>query len=595
MKVNKESYGFKDLLFIPFLCNPWATSFIALQRVLMGLVPTMQVIVTAKFIDGAIQVYQGSLKLKSIYPSLFALLALLAFNQLANGVMFFATKKLQLSLQAKLRTAITQKRSMLAYEHIENPETGDLINRVASGSEVQISRGFHNLLSLSSNIIEVLGLFLLLFVQAWWAALIIISFSLPLLLLGIKSGQATYEVNREISKVRRKNEYLGEVLLSRETVEERSVFGYSSKINQTWYDLFESARTLELQTRKKWYIRMKSGSLLTTLTSVLISAVLLNPVLAGTISIGMFVSLVNAVFSLVSMMSWQFVGSMDQLAQSGEYLKDLSNFSLLNEVPGAQDLPQKSEMIFESLEFKEVSFSYPGTEKLVLNRLSFQIKAGGHYAFVGVNGAGKTTITKLITGLYPNYSGQILLNGRELQEYAPSELKSFVNVFYQDFARYYVSIGENIALGDPILGYDEQTVAEVTAKLDLTEILAALPQGIETPLGKIKANGQDLSGGEWQKIAMARAVYNPAPLRILDEPTAALDPLAESELYQQFEKISQGKTTIFISHRLGSTKLADQIFVLADGYLQEAGTHSELMEQKGIYHEMYVGQRGWYS
>ena len=126
-------------------------------------------------------------------------------------------------------------------------------------------------------------------------------------------------------------------------------------------------------------------------------------------------------------------------------------------------------------------------------------------------------------------------------------------------------------------------------------MVSKLPEGLDTPLGRIKEGGQDISGGEWQRVAMGRAVYNPAPVRILDEPTAALDPIAESRLYQQFEQISQGKTTVLISHRLGSTKLADHIFVIDGGTLAEAGSHGELMEQGGLYREMYESQRGWYS
>lgn len=335
--------------------------------------------------------------------------------------------------------------------------------------------------------------------------------------------------------------------------------------------------------------------MLTTLTSVLIATVLLNPVLSGAISIGMYISLVNALFGLVEMMSWYFVGSIDQLAQSREYLRDLTQFAALEEVEGVECLPSSSPPDFSSLEFKEVSFAYPGTDKLILDRLSFRVDAGGHYAFVGINGAGKTTITKLITGLYANYSGEILLNQRNLREYSQSELKALFHVFYQDFARYSITLAENLALGNPSGGHGARDIREVSTRLDLGGVIGSLPQGIDTPLGKIHAGGHDLSVGEWQKVAMARAVMIRAPFSILDEPTAALDPLAESHLYHQFEEISQGKTTIFISHRLGSTQLADRIFVLDEGSLKETGTHEELMSQKGLYQEMYESQRGWYS
>lgn len=276
-------------------------------------------------------------------------------------------------------------------------------------------------------------------------------------------------------------------------------------------------------------------------------------------------------------------------------MRDLTNFVALEESCDAQSLPSMPPPVFESLEFVNVSFRYPGTEKLILDQISFKIEPGGHYSFVGANGAGKTTITKLMTGLYDNYSGEILLNGRSLREYSQGDLKAFFHVVYQDFARYYISLGQNIELGNPRKLANGVSVESAAAELDLVDVIARLPQGLDTPLGKIKEGGQDLSGGEWQRVAMARAVYNLAPFRILDEPTAALDPLSESRLYEHFEQISQDKTTIFISHRLGSTKLADQIFVIDQGRLAEQGSHDELMSLNGIYADMYQSQRGWYS
>lgn len=597
-ELEKRQYGLGDLLRIPFQCNPGATIFLGLQYVLAGLIPTLQVLVTARFIDGALQIYQGTMDLQEIYPVILALLGLIAYRWVLFSVVGFANTRLRMGIQARFRTAVTEKRAHLAYHQIENPKTWDLIARVAGGAEDQIITGLTNLLDIVSNVIRITGLLLILFQQVWWAALVILVFSIPLFSLGIKSGRASYEVNREVSKYQRRYQYLGNVLLGREAVEERALFGYSNQLNETWHERHEEARLKEYEAGKKWFIRMKMGSSVTALTSVVVVGILLHPVLTGVISIGMFIALVNATFGLVDLMSWQFVNSMDQLARSKEYMRDLTDFVALEESYDAQSLPVTPPPVFESLEFRKVSFCYPGTENLILDEISFQIEPGGHYSFVGVNGAGKTTITKLITGLYDNYSGEILLNGRNLRSYSQGELKAFFNVVYQDFARYHISLRENIALGDQNRGagvVNGFSVKEAASELDLADVIAKLPQGLNTPLGKIKEGGQDLSGGEWQRVAMARAVYNPAPFRILDEPTAALDPLSESRLYGQFERISQDKTTILISHRLGSTKLADLIFVIDQGRIAEQGSHEELMAHSGIYAEMYESQRGWYS
>jgi ATP-binding cassette subfamily B protein len=264
----------------------------------------------------------------------------------------------------------------------------------------------------------------------------------------------------------------------------------------------------------------------------------------------------------------------------------------LSEVEGALEEPAEPPMAFQSLELKNVSFTYPGTDRKILDGLSLKIEAGEHIAFVGVNGAGKTTITKLLTGLYGEYEGEILVNGRELRTIPQPELKSLYSLVYQDFARYQISMRDNVAFGHKDR---EARFSEVSEALSLGETIDHLKEGADTPLGRLYENGQELSGGQWQRVAIARALANPAPMRILDEPTAALDPIAEADIYQRFKSLSRGVTTLFISHRLGSTKLADRICVLGEGRLIEMGSHDELARAGGLYAEMYEAQRSWYQ
>jgi ATP-binding cassette subfamily B protein len=266
----------------------------------------------------------------------------------------------------------------------------------------------------------------------------------------------------------------------------------------------------------------------------------------------------------------------------------------LDEYEDAAAKPEKN-MSFNVIEFKNVSFTYPETEKIILDKISFTIENGRHYSFVGVNGAGKTTITKLITGLYNNFEGEIIIDGRSIRDLTQAEIKGLSSVVYQDFAKYYISLYDNIAIADINNPENRKNVENAVELTGLSEAAAKLKDGLDTPLGKILENGADISGGEWQRVAMARSVLSPAPLKILDEPTAALDPIGESMVYRNFERISKGMTTIFISHRLGSTKLADIIYVLADGKIIESGSHSALMTEKGVYCEMFNSQAEWYK
>lgn len=598
VNITARKYGLVDMIKIPLRCAPLSAVLMAVQSLIGGVVPAIQVIVTARFIDHAMGVLQGSMEITQIYLPLLGLLGLLAYQWLFYALIKFSQIRTELGLQRRFRTAVTDKRARLAYHHIENPDSWDLISRVAGGAQGNIMSGYSNLLTIGAGALQVGGLFLLLARQVWWAALLILSFAIPLFALSMKSGRSIYEANREVSKYRRRYQYLSQVLTGREAVDERLLFGYGEKLNDTWHERYEQAYQMEFSTRRRWFVRMKAGSVLTAIASMLAVLVLLGPVLAGTITVGMFISLVNAILGIVHLMSWQFTNCIDQLAGNREYLADLTKFANLEETADAQAVPAESIPVFESLEFRGVSFRYPGTERLILNNLSFTVEAGRHYALVGINGAGKSTIAKLIIGLYDNFEGEILLNGRSLREYTQSQLKALVNMVYQDFARYYVPMRDNIAIGRARLLGSRDSDAEIeqaAASVGLTDVIARLPQGLDTPLGRILHDGQELSGGEWQRVAMARAVFNPAPFTILDEPTAALDPISESRLYHEFEWISRGKTTIFISHRLGSTKLADEILVIDEGHVAEQGTHEELMQGQGIYAKMYDSQRGWYS
>ena len=598
MKIEKRTFGMADFIRIPWRCGPVHALLICIHTLLSGLVPTLQVIVTAYFINTAIDIVQRDAPLHQIYPSLFAVIALIAYNWVSSELIKFVRVRLEKEMREQFRTAVIQKRARLEYKHIENHETWDVLSRVSKQPEKQAMGAFNDVLSLTAMMVRIGGLLALLVVHVWWAALLILSFSIPLFRLAVKSGKATYQANREVSKYKRRNEYLSEVLTSRETVNERALFGFGKAVNRMYRDHFEKARGIEFKTELKWFVKMKSGSVLTALISMLMIIVLLQPVLAGKLSIGMFISLVNAVFGLTGMMSWQLTNLVDRLAKHHEYLKDLTAFAALEESDSKLEVPIRPVPRFESLEFKDVSFAYPGTKQKILNGMSFRIEAGKHYSFVGINGAGKTTITKLMTGLYADYEGQILLNGKELRTYSPGQLKAFYAVVYQDFAKYELRMIDNIAVGDVSRMEDDRMAEQVNEAVDqvgLRSAAAKLKQGIYTPLGKIHADGQDISGGEWQRAAMARALVNPAPIRILDEPTAALDPLSESKLYEEFELLSKDKTTLFISHRLGSTKLADEIFVIGDGRILEHGSHEELMQRSGIYADMYEKQRSWYQ
>lgn len=598
MKTVIESgrkYGFADFIRIPFLVCPFYTIIKISNQVITSLVPSIQVLVTAAFVDTALDIFQQTSEQTAIYLPLLGLMLIVAYQYLNWQFMSYINLKFEMRLTEVYRSDIAEKRARLEYRHIENNDTWDLINRTCAQPVEKINGGFNNLMSAANIVIRVGSLLVILMAQVWWAGLAIIAMSVPLFTLALKSGKEIYEENKEAQKFTRRADYLRSVLQGRDSVEERSLFGYTDAVNKKWHETYEAARKIDTEVTKKYYIRMKGSSLVTVILSLLIIAVLLFPLKSHAITVGMFMGLVTTTLNLIQMMSWELSDTMSELAKNLEYLKDLTAFCGLSETKGALELPEdSSKMKFESIEFCHVSFRYPGTETDILKDFNLRMEGGRHYAFVGVNGAGKTTITKLLTGMYDNYEGGIFINGKELRTYTLGELKALFSVVYQDFAKYQISVHDNIALGDTLETKDEN-IKEAAAVIGLDPVIAALPDGYATPLGRIQENGVDLSGGQWQRVAIARTLYNPALVRILDEPTAALDPVAESNIYEMFGRISVGKSTIFITHRLGAARLADEIIVIDGGSVAEQGSHEELLAGNGIYAEMFEAQRSWYQ
>ncbi|MEO8627960.1 MAG: ABC transporter ATP-binding protein [Betaproteobacteria bacterium] len=404
----------------------------------------------------------------------------------------------------------------------------------------------------------------------------------------------SYFLNYARASERRELDYVRMTGASTDTAKEVKIFGLNAFLIERYRALSESFYSAN---RKLAIRRAAWGGLLTAIGTVayyLAYAFIAWRTLRGDFSIGDLTFLSGSFRRLRTLLEGLLIG-FSQLAGQALYLDDLfSFFEIEPEIVSPKNPVPFPKPIREGFVFEDVGFRYPGAERWAVRHLSFTLKAGEVLALVGENGAGKTTLVKLLARLYDADEGRILLDGHDLREYDLDELRSNIGVIFQDFVRYHLTAAENIAVGRIEAQSDRPRIESAARSSLADEVIRKLPGGYDQIVGKRFRTGIDLSGGEWQKIAIARAYMRDAQVLILDEPTAALDARAEFEVFQRFKQLSERKTAVLISHRFSSVRMADRILVLSEGQIEAQGTHAQLLREGGRYAELFELQAAGY-
>lgn len=416
---------------------------------------------------------------------------------------------------------------------------------------------------------------------------------IPVAYCSIRAATGYYDTWQRTAKLRRYSDYERDLLMDKEYATERILFAYTPFFFRRWESDYRQVRSLSLQEELKGSQQMQISGIAFCLYIAVLIFVLVHRLKRGQITAGYAVSLISVFPTLANQMVITLSSEINQIARARRAIAAWMEFQALNDEEGAFDLPQQGTGVSEIL-FCGVSFRYPNTEKWVLKDINLRFERGQHYAIVGENGAGKSTLIKLLLGLYQATEGEILIDGININAIPRGQLRGMVTALFQDHQRYYTTVAESIGIGDIHRVYDRSCIEDSAAQAGVHQRIEAMPQGYDTPLGSMHAGGIELSGGEWQKLAVSRLIVSPCPVKILDEPTAAMDPMFEYELYQEFHKIMEGRTTISISHRLASCRAADYVYVLDCGSVLEQGTHEQLMEDGQLYCTMYTTQRDMY-
>ena len=481
----------------------------------------------------------------------------------------------------------------LDLEDFEDADFQDQLERArrqTSGRMALIAQLF----SQAQDIVTVASLAAGLVVYSPWLIVLLLVALVPAFVGEAHFNAQSYSLDYRRTPERRELDYVRQTAASVETAKEVKIFGLNGFLIDRYVRLatdFYTANRRLAERRAFW------GALFTTIGTVgyyLAYAYVAWRTLAGQFTVGDLTFLAGS-FRRLRTLFEGLLASFSSTAGQALYLDDLFSFFEVEPEIVSPDNPRPfPKPIRQGFVFENVGFMYPGNERWAVRHLSFTLRAGEVVALVGENGAGKTTLVKLLTRLYDPDEGRILLDGHDLREYDLDGLRGNMGVIFQDFVRYNLSAADNIAVGRIAARNDRARIERAATRSQADEVIAKLPAGYEQMIGKRFKNGVELSGGEWQKIAIARAYMREAEVLILDEPTAALDARSEYEVFRRFKELSEGKTAILISHRFSSVRMADRILVLADGKVEAAGTHEELVAQRGRYSELFELQAAGY-
>ena len=426
----------------------------------------------------------------------------------------------------------------------------------------------------------------------WIIAIIVVLSVLPTIIIERYRTEKYYELNQWENYEGQMQTYLSWLLIKRKYIKEMRFYQLYDYIQDKYDESVQSLNKQQMKLAKTYLCLGILGSLLTYGAIAVSLAIISAQIFNGTAQIGAFVLVYNTVRNMQGALTG-ISQSLDTISDQGRYLEDYEDVMSYEEEPQA-DKALLEETDSLEITFDHVSFTYPNTEREVLTDICLTIKQGEKIAIVGENGSGKSTFVSLMTGLYEPTKGRILVNGKDISGNL-GLLRAKLSCTMQDFLHHNDTVAENVLIGDLLNEHTKEDVENALKRAGVWEYVNTLSHGADTYLGNLYPESTDLSGGQWQKLAMARnLIKDDACMMVMDEPTAALDPLAESKLYEEFASLTEDKTVVLISHRLGATRLADRVLVFNEGRIEEDGSHEELLGNNKLYTTMYHAQAQWY-
>ena len=573
--------------------SPGILFLMAFMAVFNGVMPVVGSLIGKELLNRLAQAYNGQLTtFRVVWTLLVFQFGYLLLNSLVNRLDSTIIRISGELVTNHIKLKIMNKAKEVDLASFDSPEfyaKMENANREAGNRPIQVLRATF---SIASAIISIVSFIIVLAAVGFLPVLMVIVVAIPSTIINFVYRRKNHNYVFKRSKDRRQMSYYSDIIVNKDMVKEIRMLdladNFIDRYSQVFKRYFKGLKRLIVE-EFLWNV---GATLLSTAVNCILFVWIAKGVFEGRYEIGYFSLYTGALNSIASGIA-TLITTTASIYEGTLFINNMIAF--MEEEPTVKpilDQPRSIERgIGHVIEFRDVSFHYPGIERNVINHVDLTIHAGETIVIVGLNGAGKTTLIKLLTRLYDPTEGVILLDGHDIREYDLKELYDLFGIVFQDYGKYAVSVRDNIAFGEVNSEVTEDRITGAAAASNATDFINALPDKYNTPLMRyFEENGIELSIGQWQKLAIARAFYSKSDILILDEPTASLDPMAEQEIFNQFDELRSDKTSIFVSHRLSSATTADRIIVLQDGRIVESGNHSQLMNRKGEYYTLFSTQ-----
>jgi ATP-binding cassette subfamily B protein len=599
-KTRKKKSNFSSLKFVPrflgkvYRTHPWFFIANVILRLLKSLIPIALLWVGKEIIDEVIfQVDLDTKDLNRLYWLIGIELFLAIISDVFNRLIALTDGLLGDLYSNSSSIELIQKTAKVELASLEDSEFYDKLERARQQTTSRVSL-MSNVLAQIQDIITIISLISgLIYFYPILILLLVISI-IPSFINELKYSQSTYSLQKSWTPERRELDYMRMIGASDITAKEIKLFGLADFISNTFKRISDKYYVANRKLAIKKSLWGGTFHILGDLAYYGAYVFIVLKAVAGFVTIGDLTFLAGSFSRLRGQLQTVF-SRFSNITQSAMYLQDYFEFIDMDFSNTNSDSYREAPTEFKDrIRFENVSFRYPQSEKNVLNNISFDLIKGEKLALVGENGAGKTTLIKLLLRLYEPTGGRILMDGIPVQEYSKQDYQKMLGAIFQDFVKYYLTAKINIAVGNIDEEHNTEKIKNAAVQSLANDVIESLPEGYEQGLGRRFKKGAELSGGQWQKIALARAYMSDAPIIILDEPTSALDARAESEVFQRFIALTEDRTSIIISHRFSTVRMADRILVLQGGEILELGTHEELLATPQLYAELYELQAEGY-